>query len=287
LKHASRYTGGMHIHGSDHCNYPSGVTAHSVMLALLILSTSSAGAEPLAAFVQPVMATRLATGASISLASSGKTAALSLAPAHPASQVMKSAVSAESPDIVVEALFLLKMLHTGSPVSENLAVYNVLRSISTLQGIEYYSASRKKIRLLYEYSSLIAGPDDQTPVRDTRVDRIPPDQATLHARQKDTTFGDNRYRILLSGGPGFVTQQSTNLTRLSLGIMPVAAPGAVNVRLLIILVDEGLLFYVASSARATLVPGVRSTLEASFGNRATAVFNWFSRELTATWPRQP
>jgi hypothetical protein len=193
----------------------------------------------------------------------------------------------EKPDIIVEALFLWPSPRTGHPGAETLAAYNVLRSISTLQGIEYYSASRKKIRPLYTYSSLITGPEDQTPVRDARLDRMPVFPEILHARQNDTTFGDNRYRIVLSGGPDFVAQHSTNLTRLSLGIVPVAGPGDVNVRILVVQVDEGLLFYLASSARAALVPGIRNTLETSFINRAAAVYAWFSRELSATRPQEP
>jgi hypothetical protein len=233
------------------------------------------------------MAARLARGESIRQSSSGKGAGLSLKPAHQAASEFQSALAAEKPDIIVEALFMWKKPWAGLPSTEILSIYNVLRSIGTLQGIEYYSASRKKIRPLYEYSSLIASPEDQTPVLDTRLDRLPLGQETLYARQDDTTFGDNRYRIVLSNGPGYVTEHSTNLTKLGLGIVPVAGPDDVHVRLLIVSADEGLLFYVASSARAALVPGVRTTLETSFGNRAAAVYNWFSSELTATWPKQP
>jgi len=211
---------------------------------------------------------------------------LTLAPDHQAADMIRSAVATEESDIFVEALFLWQKPGAGAPEAEILAVYNVLRSISTLQGLEYYSASRKKIRPLYVYSSLIAGLNDPSPVRDSQLQRLPPVPETLYARQNDTTFGDNQYRITLTGGMDFVTQHSTNLTRLSLGIVPVAGPGDVNVRLLVLSVDEGLLFYAASSARAAVVPGVRGKLETSFGNRAEAVYNWFSSELAATWPKQ-
>lgn len=267
-------------HGARHRR----LAAPLAVLGLALLSASPAFAAPLAAYLGAPAAARLAGAGSVMQSSSGKDTVLKLAPDHPAAREIRSDLATENPDIAVEALYLWKVPRAALPAAEMLAAYNVLRAIGTLQGIQYYSASRKKIRPLYEYSSLITGPEDQTPVRDTSLDRIPASRETLYARQNDTTFGDNRYRIVLSGGPDFVAQHSTNLTRLSLGIVPVAGPGDIHVRLLIIRVDEGLLFYLASSARATLVPGVRGTLETSFSNRAAAVYAWFSSELAAAWP---
>jgi len=170
------------------------------------------------------------------------------------------------------------------PGAGALAVYNVLRAVGSLQGLEYWSASRGRMRLLYEYSSLVAGPDDRTSLGDTRLPALPVNAETLFARQKDLSFGDNVYKITLSTGQGYTAQHSTNLTGMRYGIVPVAAPGVVNVRLLVIDVDEGLIFYTVSSAKAAVLPGVRAKLESSFGNRAEAVYAWFSRELAKTWP---
>jgi len=255
-----------------------------VALFLLLWSAPLVAASPVAAHLDAATSARLAAGQSIRASSSGKDARLALAPDHAEARAMGLAIASEKPDIVVEALFLWRKPHDAGQPAEMLAVYNVLRSVGSLEGIEYYSASRKKIRVLYEYSSLVAGPADATPVADAWLASIPAAPETLHARQKDTTFGDNRYRISIAGGAGFVSQASTNLTRMSLGIVPVAAPGDVNVRILVLTVDEGLLFYVASSARAAIVPGVRDTLETSFGNRAEAVYRWFSARLAAAWP---
>ena len=145
---------------------------------------------------------------------------------------------------------------------EVVAIYNTLRSIGSLQGIEYWSASRKTMRLFYEYSSLVAGPDDRTPVKDTRLQTLPVVDETLYARQKDLSFGDNRYRIILTHGKDYVTQSSVNLTGMSYGIIPVAGAGAVHVRLLVIPSDEGVIFYAVSTAKATVIPGIRGKLEA-------------------------
>lgn len=264
-----------------------------LLAAILVLSArAGASASPASQYIGTASADQLskvvgagtAGAAGIKVASSGKGAAPSLMPTHPAASLIGPSIQAEQANIVVEALFLWHRPWPVDPGAEILAVYNTLRAVSSLKGIDYYSASRKKRWPLYEYSSLVAGRTDNTPVGDTRLAALPAAPETLFARQKDTTFGDNSYQITLAGGAGFVRQSSTNLTRLSLGIVPVAAPGDVNLRVLVLSTDEGLVFYAVSSARATLLPGIQGTLEASFGNRAEALYAWFSDRLAAAWP---
>ena len=66
-------------------------------------------------------------------------------------------------------------------------------------------------------------------------------------------------------------------------LVPVAAPGALKVRVLVLDTDEGILFWAVSSARAAVIPGVRGKLEDSFGNRAEAVYRWFAARAEAAW----
>ncbi|PKL09305.1 MAG: hypothetical protein CVV51_04535 [Spirochaetae bacterium HGW-Spirochaetae-7] len=259
-------------------------TVLAAALAAARVAAAPSVPVPLSACIEPSVATRLLAGESMRASSAGRSAAPSLAPRHGAAAGTGAALQAEAPDVIVEALFLWKKPRPVDPVAGALAVYNVLRAIGSLQGLEYWSASRGAMRLLYEYSSLVAGPDDRTPVRDTHLPSLPADAETLFARQKDLSFGDNIYRVSLSTGPGYTAWNSTNLTGMRYGIVPVASPGVVNVRLLVIDTDEGLIFYTVSSAKAAVLPGVRAKLESSFGNRAEAVYTWFSRELAKAWP---
>lgn len=251
------------------------------ILGLLAMAGAIApvAALPTAAYLDPALAARLLSGEDVRTSSLGKTASLTLAPKHSAAVAFGPALAAEAPDVVVEAIFLWKRPAAADRDKEILGVYNTLRSIGSLQGIEYWSASRKTMRLFYEYSSLVAGPDDQTPVKDSWLPALPLADETLYARQKDLSFGDNRYRITLAHGKDYVTQASVNLTGMSYGIIPVAGAGAVHVRLLVIPADEGIIFYAVSTAKATVIPGIRGKLEASFGNRAAAVYAWFTRQM--------
>jgi len=252
------------------------------LLGLLALTgiVAPLQALPATAFLDPALAARLLSGEDVRTSSLGKTAALTLAPKHPAAAAFGPALAAEAPDVVVEAIFLWKHPVVADRDKEIVTIYNTLRSIGSLQGIEYWSASRKTMRLFYEYSSLVTGPEDQTPVKDTWLQTLPLLDETLYARQKDLSFGDNRYRIILAHGKDYVTQSSVNLTGMSYGIIPVAGAGAVHVRLLVIPSDDGVIFYAVSTAKATVIPGIRGKLEASFGNRAAAVYAWFTRQMS-------
>lgn len=264
-----------------------GATLATALAALLTI----AAAAPLAALPAGAVLGRealatLSAGGDLRAAAGGRGAAPSLTPDHPAARALRDELASEAPDVVVEALFLWRKPRAASPAAELLETYNVLRAIGTLQGIEYYSASRKAMRLFYEYSSLVDGPETKRPTPDRRLEALPRAE-TLYARQKDLSFGDNIYRYDFTSGADYIASLSTNLTTMRYGIVPVAAPEALKVRSLAILVDEGVVFYAVSSAKAAVVPGVRAKLESSFGNRAEAVYDWFAAKAEAAWRRLP
>ena len=143
------------------------------------------------------------------------------------------------------------------------------------------------MRLFYEISHLTSGPDSTERVSDTWLQAIPAQKETLYARQKDLSFGDNRYQISLEAGSDYVTNATSNLTGMRYGLIPVASPGMLNVRVLAVNAEDGVLFYVVSSAKAAILPGIRGKLENSFGNRAAAIYAWFTRQAQLTWPSLP
>ncbi|MBN1242820.1 MAG: hypothetical protein JXA15_08955 [Spirochaetales bacterium] len=227
--------------------------------------------------------TRLLAGGDVRSSVTGKVA-LSLAPAWPGASLVKAAVASEDPDVAVEAVFFLPSPAPSGADTRLEAAYSVLRGISSLQGIEYFSESRGRMRLFYEESWRIASPDDRTRVPDDKP-ATPPVFDRVWAWQKDLSFGGNVYEIDYAVArdlePWSLSMKSTNVTGMRYGIIPVAGPRALSVRVNLIATDEGLVFWAVSTARAAAVPGMRGKLEDSFGNRAAALFGWFSRVYAA------
>ena len=185
------------------------------------------------------------------------------------------------PTILVESLYFYrkpaeKMGRNWLP-AEQVQLFNSIRSISTLSGIEYYSASRKKMRTFYEYSAVIDSPENKKPLSDPIVSLLPT-ESVLFARQKDLTFGDNLYRYDYITTEDSIVFIQTNLTTLSYGIIPLIQKENLKSLIGILDCDEGLLLYAATFAGTSMIPGVEGKIRDSFVNRTEAVYKWFEQK---------
>lgn len=116
----------------------------------------------------------------------GSDVSVRLAPAFASG--IESDLKAIDPKIGVEVLFLVDAPPGVSEVDA--ALLTTLQAISTMEGIEYYSASRDRMRTLFHESYVIAGPDDRTRRPDPVLGSVP-DTDRLHIFQRDSSFGRN------------------------------------------------------------------------------------------------
>jgi hypothetical protein len=158
---------------------------------------------------------------------------------------------------------------------ERLRLYNEVLALSSLAGIQYYSASRKTMRTFYEYSRVIDGPDTKRTLPDPAFPAVP-GELRIYARQKDLTFGDNIYQYDYLAGDDSLIFVQRNLTAMNAGIIP--AVGKNRLRSVMAVIDTGdaLLLYAASMARAVSLPGMGERIGNSFTNRAEAILKWFA-----------
>jgi hypothetical protein len=221
-------------------------------------------------------ANRLQSG-SVSETQMGKPA-LKLLPALPElRQLAADSISALEPSLAVETLYLYKKPNPAAGWNDALrtALFNRITAISTLTGIEYFSASRNTMRTFYEYSSVIDSPSSKKPLSDPVFEQ-PPAQYTLYARQKDLTFGDNIYRYEYSAVKDALIFIQENMTSLSYGIIPAVGKNKLRSILAVIDCGDSLLIYAVSMAKAASIPGMTDRVGNSFKNRADAVYIWFS-----------
>jgi hypothetical protein len=254
-------------------------------VALFTLSPIAAGA---AAGSLPSIADLLPEGTTAEIASAGKVtrvsqeASLALLPRDQASGELRSALEAQKPSVVVEALFELKRPAPADASAELAAVYGLLRSLGSLEGIQYWSASRKTWRTFYAESYRIDGPETKKRLPDPPAPTgALPAAETLYAFQRDLSFGSNIYRYDYRTFPGSISLEQRNLTKMSYGLLPVLGEQGLSTRILVIQAKDGILFYAVSSAQAPSLPMLRGKLQDSFGNRAEALFKWFSQAFSA------
>jgi len=185
------------------------------------------------------------------------------------------------PSVMVETLHLYRKPpnagKSACSAEEELTLYNGILALSTLAGIEYYSASRGGTRILYETSQVVDGPSNKRPLPDPVFSR-PQGELTIFARQKDLTFGDNVYQYDFLTAPGALIFSQQNLTSLSVGIIPAVGKNKLRSTVAILDAGEYLVVYLVSMANAASLPGMRDRVGNSFTNRAEAIIKWFSNQ---------
>ncbi len=160
-----------------------------------------------------------------------------------------------------------------------LKVYNLLLSVSSMKGLEYYSASRGRMRTLFAESYAIRSPENPAPVPDPMVDTIPSEQV-LFVFQEDLTFGKNLSRWNYRSKGDELSISITNLTPMKYSFFTVADPGNMQIHLLVVPAEEGIAFYGCMVAKSPRFLGLEKTRTESFYNRIKALFSWFKTALT-------
>jgi len=198
-------------------------------------------------------------------------------------QIVSNSKTTLNPNMLVESLYLYnkpKSYHTSVDtwdIRQKTGVFNQTLAISTLAGIQYYSASRSEMRTFYEYSRVIDGPNTKNVIADPVFPQPAP--LTLYARQIDLTFGDNVYRYDYSVADSTVIFTQENITALSIGIIPVINRGRLRSVLAVFDCGDSILLYALSMVNAVSVSGLRDRISNSFNSRAEAVLKWFSGRL--------
>lgn len=154
----------------------------------------------------------------------------------------------------------------------------ILCSVESLSGLEYWSASRGKMRLLYESVYKIDSEAARKPVNSpTRAEAAalePGRSLEFLALQKDTSFGANVFGYTLLRGGELLLLKSENLSVLRYMLLPFVSPGNMQSRLWVIPCREGLLLYFI-----TTMESINFAVERVFestGNRALALLGWLA-----------
>lgn len=246
-----------------------------------VFSSYSANAVSLEDLTSPELAKELLAGEK-PLVVQFKDLKFRLTPSHNGLRELIGKVQKElNPSVMVETLHLYKKPpaaeKAGMSAEEEAGLYNETLALSTLAGLQYFSATRGTMRTFYETSSIIEGPSSKKALSDPVYPR-PPSELTLYARQKDLTFGDNIYKYDFYYTPGSLIFVQENLTALTAGIIPAVGKNKLRSTVAVLDAEEYLLVYAVSMAKAASLPGMNDRVGNSFSNRAEAVIHWFSNQ---------
>lgn len=188
------------------------------------------------------------------------------------SLLTKTWTETKDPVFVAESLFLIEKPE-GSNQLDTALISRIMRSVSSMEGIEYYSNSEKKMKTLYSQSYTIDNLEDKNRIPDN-VDGSA-ENLSVYAFQEDGSFGDNYYQIDYRQRENEVSMVIRLMEPLKYGL--VTAVKANNLVFNIDVLDKGsyLVMYVGAKVKFPAISLLENKLNKSFGSRITALHNWF------------
>ncbi len=207
-----------------------------------------------------------------------------LLPAVPMEDKIRDAAVDGGLNMGIECLFYFKDYDMESfrqnPEKAMLELYNGMREVQTLEGIQYYSASRGEMRDFFVESWVIPSLEEKrTKLEDPLVTSIPArDSFLIH--QKDLSFGRYESEMSFFHEDPVVWCQIVNQTSMYYkGFLRVIKPEKMQIHLLVIPTDEGILFYGITAADTLNIKAFREKANNSFYNRVKAMYAWYAAKF--------
>ena len=178
-----------------------------------------------------------------------------------------------------EGLYLLskkEMLAKGSSGKNPITiddVAKVVRSISKMQGMTYYSSTKKKECVLYEKTYMIAGPKDKTKIADQNTGNA--DGQISYCLQDDNSFGVNTYKLSYFQNGDTLLCNFDILDKMGIGPFKAIYPGKMIINILVIDCGDYLLLYLNTDLDSVKFPGIKGQITDSMSSRMDAVYKWF------------
>lgn len=152
-------------------------------------------------------------------------------------------------------------------------VSKVLRSISKMEGMMYFSRSRKQWDVLYKNAYRIDDMENKKAVEDNLEGSA--EGVVISAMMNDHTFGKNFYEISYRQNKKEFVTYMKNISTMAYGPVKAVKPGDFN--MCVYVVDDGDYFivYMGMYTDFAKVSMVEKRLRNSFMARLEAIFNWF------------
>ena len=199
-------------------------------------------------------------------------------PVSALSENMSSLLSKKTPAFLGEFISLYKKEGPNNP-----DISKIMRHISGLEGIEYFSNSYQEMRTLYLTSYAVKEVKTLGNVVYERIDdplNEGFDGLEILARHIDTTFGDfiYKYRYLKENNDiGMICVNVQKITHPDMSLISLP-PDAMALSLAVYDLDDYILIHCLSTAKFPTVPFIGGRIKRAFSSRLMAVYNWFKDE---------
>ena len=157
----------------------------------------------------------------------------------------------------------------------------IARSISKMEGMEYYSHRRDRYEVLYDECYTIREEDleERRPERIADKNYGPADGQVIYCQTKDSSFGRNKYRISYYQHDNELFCQFVLMDKMGAGPFNALYPGKLKINLVIVDCEDSLLMYLCTDVDSKKFPGIGDIIVDSMTARMEAVYNWFLKQF--------
>ncbi len=179
----------------------------------------------------------------------------------------------DEPVFIVESLYKLDK-KTSSNESAIDEISLILRNLSKMTGIEYFSNSRQIWETLYTDVYTVNNPEDKIKIEDPINESI--ENLVSYVYQKDRSLSGTVYEFSYYNNENEVSFRGINTENIMYKGFPFPIVKPENLVLTLIATDVGdsVIFYVLVQADVPKIPFVSERLARSFSSRADAIFKW-------------
>ena len=186
----------------------------------------------------------------------------------------------DNPNFTIESIYRLeksKQEFSGKDLDkiifEDAKIKKILRSISKMEGIEYYSNSRKRTEVLYSKAYTVNNPTERKKVEDNFNYLENP----IYVLLDDKSFGEY-LSVINNDSKGFENCfEYLNIDNINYGIIKAVEPNNMQVFLDVINCEDEIIVYVFIQSKMDVPAIFKSKIYDSFVARTDALFDWFKK----------
>ena len=183
------------------------------------------------------------------------------------------ASSSDVPSLVGENVYLIEK---GNITLDEASV--ILRSVSKMQGMQYYSNGEKKWTTLYHDAYCVSGPTEKTKIPDNTAGTA--DGVIQYCLLNDNSLGKTNYKVSYFQTESEIAMQLENTTAVTYGPIKAVKPENLHINLVMTICDDYVVIYMNVKANFLSLGFLEKRMQRSLLARLDAIFNWFSEEIS-------
>lgn len=167
----------------------------------------------------------------------------------------------------------------NSAALDTSTVSKIMRSISKMQGMQYFSRSRKSWDELYSQAFRVENPDANDFSAAPDLNEGDANGLEIFAFLNDHTFGESVYKISYKQNQNEFLMLMENYSALTYGPVKAVKPGDLKMGVCVIDCGDEFLFYIGNYAEFKMISALKKRLNNSFEARLEAIYNWFKNQF--------